>query len=93
MFPDEKTVQDCGLKEGDKVYVVVKKDQLGTPSPEPQSAHRESLDPSSQLWQRLHGFLQKHFREQDIRSILREFQKVCSIRLICTYYNKDLKKT
>lgn len=71
---DDKTVRDCGLKEGDKLYAVIKKDQIGTPPPESKSTAAPTAT-SGALWTQMNILLKKHFREQDAENVLREFQK------------------
>ena len=71
MFSDDKTVHECGLQEGDKLYAVIKKDALSTPSP---TCAR--IADTSPLYRQLNTLLMKHFREQDAEKVLVEFQKV-----------------
>ena len=60
---DTKTVSESGLRNGGKIFLVVKKDEC----------HIQQLS----LWGELYRVLKKHFKEPDCTMVLEQMKKVC----------------
>ncbi|XP_025107818.1 ubiquitin-like protein 4A [Pomacea canaliculata] len=70
---DEKLLKDYDIQDGTKLTLVVKKSSRDSPSPcTPDLASSTSLPP---VWEKLHMFLRRHFREKDADLVLAEFRK------------------
>ncbi|KAK2157598.1 hypothetical protein LSH36_188g05025 [Paralvinella palmiformis] len=63
---DEWTLKQCGVKDGTKLFLVVKKEEeLGSTS---QTSRLN-------FWDEMHYFLLKHYRQGDAKQILEHFTK------------------
>lgn len=67
---DDWTLKQCGVKDGTKLFLVVKKeDEAGSTS---QTSRLN-------FWDELHYFLLKHYKQGDAKLILENFTKVCAV--------------
>lgn len=73
-FVDEKYLGDYNIQDGARLTLIVKK--LSTDRPSPIQGNQTvpmSLPP---VWEKLHSFLRRHFKEKDAELVLAEFRKV-----------------
>ena len=71
VLTDDKTLKECGLKDGIKLFLLLKKEDGASGS---KSASPAPSGPD--FWQELRRFLRKHFTEQDAENVLLEYKKV-----------------
>ncbi|XP_076448463.1 ubiquitin-like protein 4A [Babylonia areolata] len=76
---DDKLLKDYDIQDGARLTLVVKRCVRDTPSPITPSQTLPTPAPSPAplppVWEKLHVFLKRHFKERDADLVLAEFRK------------------
>ncbi|KAK7489731.1 hypothetical protein BaRGS_00019126 [Batillaria attramentaria] len=70
---DDKALKEYEIVDGARLTLVVKKSSRDSPSPVTTSQPVPA--PLAPVWEKLHLFLRRHFRERDADLVLAEFRK------------------
>ncbi|XP_037802176.1 ubiquitin-like protein 4A [Penaeus monodon] len=76
---DETSLEEAGITDGAKIYLMVKKGELSSPSLGASSSNSVSSSPTVDFFAQLDTFLRKHLTQEQTTQVVNEFRKNCQL--------------